>query len=328
MTRKPLCQKKQTSYIVTYPDAVAFAEAQAAIAWPPLEIPVESDMQEFLTLSSESDKHAITTILKLFTKYELVAGNEYWGNRIAKKYPRVCIQRMANAFANAELNMHAPFYNELNKVLNLDTEEFYNSYLEDETLKSRMDHIGQIVSSKDDLLSVGAFSMVEGAVLYSAFAFLKHYRTGGKNQFKNLISGINFSVRDENLHAEGGAWLFKQHLKELKEAGGFTKKQEVSLIEELHVMAKTIYEHECKIIDMIFERGNIPGITSKQLQHFVQSRLNMCLDNLGVPRVFKVTYNPIADWFYDNINSVKLHDFFDTTGNEYHRNWNMEDFKW
>ena len=328
MARKPLCQKKQDSYIITYPEPIAFAEAQASIAWPPLEIPVESDMQEFLTLSSEADKHAITTILKLFTKYEIVAGNEYWGTKIAKRYPRVCIQRMASAFANAELNMHAPFYNELNKVLNLDTEEFYTSYLEDETLKSRMEHIDAMVASKDDLLSVGAFSMVEGAVLYSAFAFLKHYRVGGKNQFKNLISGINFSVRDENLHAEGGAWLFKQHLKELKETGTFSKKQEDDLFKELQQTAIKIYEHECKIIEMIFEKGSISGITPKQLEHFVQSRLNICMDNLSVPRVFKVTYNPIAEWFYDNINAVKLHDFFDTTGNEYHRNWNMEKFKW
>lgn len=328
MARKALCQQPQQSYIVTYQDAVAFAEAQASIAWPPLEIPVEGDIQEFLTNASPADKHAITSILKLFTKYELVAGNEYWGSRVAKRYPRVCIQRMANAFANAELNMHAPFYNELNKVLHLDSEEFYTSYLDDATLKGRMDHIDSLVSSKNDLLSLGAFSMVEGAILYSAFAFLKHYRVGGKNQFKNLISGINFSVRDENLHAEGGAWLFKTHLRELKEMGQITPEEEAELIAGLRDAAYTLYEHEKIIIAGIFSEGAITGITATQLEHFVQSRLNICLENLGLEKLFKISYNPISEWFYDNINAVKLHDFFDTSGESYHRSWNMDKFVW
>jgi len=320
----PLCKQPQTSYIVTYPAAIEFAEAQFSIAWPPSEFPVEDDLHELLTKVGDADRHAVTTVLKLFTKYELVAGNEYWGNRIAKRFPRVCIQRMANAFAYAELNMHAVFYNEVNRVLNLDTEEFYTSYINDPTLKERMDHINEIVSSDDDLLSLGAFSIVEGAVLYSAFAFLKHYRNGGKNLLKNLVSGINSSVKDENLHAEGGAWLYKTLKQELN-----LSKEEVEAKEQLIIeAAKKIYEHECRIIDMIFEKGIIEGITSVQMKHFVESRINACLNNLDIKSIYEVKYNPIADWFFDGINSIKLHDFFNTQSGEYHRKWNMDRFEW
>lgn len=323
---KPLCQQEQNSYIVTYPQAIRFAEDQAKIAWPPKEIPVESDIQEFLTAADESDKHALITVLKLFTRYELLAGNEYWGSRIAKKFPRVCIQRMANAFANAELNMHAPFYNELNKALNLDTEEFYTSYVDDPTLNSRINHIEEIINSDDDLLSLGAFSMVEGAILYSSFAYLKHYRVGGKNRFKNAVSGINFSVRDENLHAEGGAWLFGVLKKEMLELGLLTQEKLEIIEQKLLEVAMKLYEHECRIIQMFFEKGPIKGITDTQLEHFAQSRLNLCLKKLGIKPLFKVTYNPIADWFYDNINAIRLHDFFDVSGSQYHREWIMDKF--
>lgn len=296
-----------------------------AIAWPPKEFPVEEDIHEVKTNCTEAEKHGVISTLKLFTNYELKAGNEYWGNRIAKKYPRVCIQRMANAFANAELNMHAPFYNELNKALNLDTEEFYTSYKQDKVLQERMEFIDDCISSKDDLLSLAVFSMVEGAVLYSAFAFLKHFRTGGKNKFKNLISGINASVRDENLHAVGGAWLFNTHLEEL---GNNLDREELE--ENIYKAAEKILEHEKAIIAMLFEKGSIVGITPTQLEHFVESRLNICLNNLGYKNHWEVKYNPIADWFYDNINSLKLHDFFDTGGSDYSRNWNQQDFviKW
>lgn len=321
---KPRCQQKQDAYIITYPMAIEFAEVQFSIAWPPKEFPVEDDLQELMIELSEAEKHAVTTILKLFTKYELVAGNEYWGGRIAKRFPRVCIQRMANAFAYAELNMHAPFYNEVNKVLNLDTEEFYTDYVNDPTLNARMEHIEECIKSKDDLFSLAVFSMVEGVVLYSSFAFLKHYRSGGKNLLKNLVSGINASVRDENLHQQGGAWLYGVLKKESKIKNGELKELEKKIVEA----AEKIYEHEDRIIDMIFEKGTIDGITDTQMKHFVSSRINLCLQDLGIKPIYQVPYNPIADWFYDSINSIKLHDFFNTTGNEYNRNWNQERFVW
>lgn len=318
----PLCQQPQTAYIETYPEAVEYARTQFSILWPPEEYPVEEDIHEVKTNCSEAEKHGVITTLKLFTHYELKAGNEYWGGRIAKKYPRVCIQRMANQFAHAELNCHAPFYNQLNKALNLDTEEFYTSYVHNPTLKGRMDFIDECISSDDDLLSLAVFSMVEGAVLYSAFAFLKSFRVAGKNKFKNLVSGINASVRDENLHAEGGAWLFNTHRNEAH----LSKEQAVVLEDKIYAAANKIFEHEKEIISMIFENGPIEGITATQLEHFVQSRINICLKNIKMKHLFEVKYNPIADWFYDNINSLKLHDFFNTSGVEYNRNWVMEKF--
>ena len=66
----------------------------------------------------------------------------------------------------------------------------------------------------DILKSIAVFSMIEGAILYSSFAFLKHFQAEGKNKLVNVTAGINFSVRDENLHSMAGAWLFKTLLAE------------------------------------------------------------------------------------------------------------------
>lgn len=320
---KVRCQTPQTAYIETYPEAVKFAEQQFSIMWPPEEFPVAEDIHEVKTNTSDAEKHGVITTLKLFTHYELKAGVEYWGKRVMERYPRVCIQRMASQFSNAELAMHAPFYNELNKALDLDTEDFYNSYVEDPVLNGRMEFIGECIGSDDDLLSLAVFSMVEGAVLYSAFAFLKHFRVGGKNMFKNLVSGINASVRDENLHSLGGAWLYKTHKEEAGKEGAELEQLEG----RINKAAELIYEHEKQIIAMLFEEGPIKGITATQLEHFVQSRINLCLQNLDMKPLYMVKYNPIADWFYDNINALKLHDFFDTSGADYKSTWKEEEFK-
>ena len=324
MNNKPLCQQQQDSYIVTYPEAINFAETQASIAWIPEEIPVKEDIHQFLTTASPADRHGLVFNLKLFTLYEMKAGSEYWSGRFSRMFPRICLRRMANAFAYAELNMHAPFYSMINEALHLDTDEFYQSYLQDDVLASRMQHIDEIISDKNDLVSIGAFSLVEGAVLYSSFAFLKHFRVKGKNQFKGVNSGINFSVKDENLHSEGGAFAFRTLLKELN----LSKKEVKEVNERVISAAKLIFEHESVIIEKTFEEGPISGVTPKELKAFVKSRLNICLSRLNIKPLYQVKVNPIADWFYDNINSAKLHDFFDTTGNEYHRNWNEERFAW
>lgn len=204
------------------------------------------------------------------------------------------------------------------------TDEFYSCYVKDDALRERMEFIGKALDDPDDLYSLGVFSMIEGAVLYSNFGFLKHFQSEGKNKLLNIVRGINFSVRDENLHSEAGAWLFKTLKAEMEELGISTEYIKESLVEA----AMQIYQHECRIIDMIFEKGKIPGITDLQLKRFVESRLNLCMRNLGFNNIFEVNYNPIAEWFYRGINNFQFNDFFSGMGNQYNRTWDESEFKW
>lgn len=192
----------KTEYIVDYPVAIEFAKQQAEIIWFPDEIVVEKDLHDLKTNCTEAEYHGIISTLKLFTLYELNVGNDYWQNYVSKVFPRPDIQRMAATFSFMELGVHAPFYNKINEVLGLDNEEFYNSYKEDEVLANRMAWIGKRTEKSDTvyniLKSVGIFSMIEGAILYSSFAFLKSFNSAGKNKLINVNAGINFSAIDEN----------------------------------------------------------------------------------------------------------------------------------
>jgi ribonucleotide reductase beta subunit family protein with ferritin-like domain len=242
--------------------------------------------------------------------------------------------RMASVFSMFELAVHAPFYNKINQLLHLDTPEFFLSYLDNEVLKERVGHIGEIIDHDDDLVSLAAFSMVEGAILYSSFAFLKHYQSQGKNKLLNVVRGINFSVRDENMHSMAGAWSFKYKLDKLKntehmKADPLRFEAYVNDLEaKLRVLAGKLYEHEKQIISMLFEKGEIKGITAHQLENFVQSRLNECLKQLGFEKEYDVKYNPISEWFYKGINDYTFNDFFSGVGNQYNRNWDESGFTW
>lgn len=306
------------------PKIVEFADKQLHIFWTHNEIKVEKDIQDILTNFSESEKHAVLTVLKLFSLYETNIGDEYWGGRFKEIFKSADYHRMASVFAMFELAVHAPFYNKINELLYVNTPEFYLSYKDTQVLKERMDFVGQAMNHEDDLVSVGTFSMVEGAVLYSSFAYLKHYQSQGKNKLMNVVRGLNFSVRDEAQHQEASAYAFKQAIKNRS----LSAEQKHQLHAKLKEVAEKIYEHESQINALLFEKGNIEGVTEHQLNCFTKSRLNHCLKDLGIDEIYEVTYNPISTWFYKGINDYQFNDFFSGGGREYNRSWTEEDFVW
>lgn len=310
--------------VTTRKEPIEFADQQLKIFWLPDEVKVEKDVQDVLVNFSESEKHGVITTLKLFSLYETHAGDEYWGRRYKEIFEGSEFHRMASVFSMFELAVHAPFYNKINELLNINTPEFYLSYEQTPILKARINHLGELIDDPDPLVSLAAFSMVEGVILYSSFGYLKHYQSQGKNKLTNVVRGINFSLRDENLHSIAGAWSFRY----LKEQMKLTPEREEILRSRILDIAMTIYEHEKEIIKLIFAKGRIDGITETQLTHFVESRINVCLSQLGYKKVFEVTYDPISDWFYKAINDYSFNDFFSGMGNQYHRNWDESAFTW
>tara|TARA_R110002074_G_scaffold29557_1_gene84530 strand:- start:537 stop:1547 length:1011 start_codon:yes stop_codon:yes gene_type:complete len=328
MVVKVRCQTPKKIPTFDYAAPVQAAEAQAHIFWLPTEPKVEKDLHCIRTELTKAEKHGVLTTLKLFTMYEQVAGLEYWSGRFARMFPRPDFQRMGSAFANVEINVHSPFYQRIDELLGLNTDEFYSSFTDDPALKARMDFLDNCIRDKDDLFSVGVFSMVEGAILYSSFAFLMHFQADGKNKLANLHAGLTFSVKDENLHSEGGAWAFKNLLAEKEEAGLITEEEKQALFVRLREAGEAIRKHEAKITSMVFSEGPIKGITGTQMHHFVEHRVDVCLGQLGLDAVYKVSYNPISKWFYEMIGGDQQNDFFNSLGSAYNRNWSEFGFIW
>lgn len=321
-------QTPKTEFTVDYQEACEFTNQQASVFWPHFEVKVHKDKQDILVNMTEAERHGTITTLKLFTKYEQIIGDEFWLGFVFNKFPRPAdIQPMAAMFGAMELAVHGKFYSTLNEELGLATDEFYNEYLEDEDLKARVEFLEGTLGTKDDLHALGCFTFAEGAILYSSFAFLKHFQSQGKNKLLNVVSGINFSARDENLHSEAAAWLFRTLLQEQKDAGIVDSVYEDQLRKDIYEAAETVMLHEKTIIKKIFEKGRIEGITDTQLEYFAQSRINLCLRNLGYENLYKVDYNPVADWFYKGINGYSMIDFFNSQGNQYQRDWDSEGFK-
>ena len=316
------------AYIFEYPEMLKHEKLQMESFWLPSEPKIENEVHEILTGLEESEYHGTITVLKLFTEYERRVGGDYWSGRFKRMFPRPEFERVAMVNAMTEINIHAPFYNQINELLRLDTIEFYNSYKNVKSMADRMEFIGKLITSKNDMLSLAAFTMVEGAVLYSNFAYLKHFQAKGKNKLKRIVSGIDFSTRDENGHSLSGAHAFRIAMKEIQEDKLATQEEVVELINQIYEAAHAIARHEDAIIDEINAKGEQRGCSSVDMKGFIRSRLNLCLENLGLAKLFSDTEceNTINEWFYNGITMPTIHDFFAAVGSQYHRNWSEAAF--
>lgn len=312
-----------------YPQFVEYAIKQQHSHWLFSDPGVENDLHSMLVDLSEAERHAIISVLKLFVHYELRLGSTFWA-AIGNTFPRAEVQRMGAVFSAMEIGVHSPFYAEVNRLLNLDTPEFYLEYKENPVLRRRMDFLeencklGKKCSVIDYLVTLATFSMIEGVVLYSSFALLKSFQSNGHNKIPNIVTGVDYVCVDESIHAEGAAHLYSTLLHEAE----LTDDEQKDLTNRIKEIALITRDHEIEIIDMIFEKGKLPSITDVQMKHFIDSRTNLILSYLGEEKIFNVKYDPIGDWFYKNINAPTLTDFFNRASTQYSRDWNEDGLKW
>lgn len=322
--REPLSQIETPtdSYVARYPKAILMAREQADVFWPAEELGVEEDENDVRIKLTDGERHGLRTLQSIITQYELmIGGEEMWGGTIAHLFPRPEIQRMCTCFSHVELGSHAPFYDLTNKVLGLSTDEFYRAWKEDPVLSARIQFIKDAASSKNALEVTAALAFLEGAVLFSVFAFFKAFNSRGWNMIPHFVAGIDGSAKDENFHSLASSWLFNQCKAERREAGNHDGHDEARLMHHIYQMAEYVYEHECRIIEMVFAVEGVRVINKDEMMTFVRDRINVVLGYLGYPALFAQEKGVVSGWFYQQLNTFKFSDFFTTTQLQYTRNW-------
>lgn len=311
------------SYVAHYPWATEMAIKQQSLFWPAEELGVEDDEQDFRTNLTEGELHGILFAQSILTQYELmIGGEEMWGGKIARLFPRPEIQRMCACFANVELGSHAPFYDLGNKVLGKATDEFYRQWKQDPILSERIKFIEECAASEDALEVTAALALLEGAILFSIFGYFKGFNSRGFNLISHFVSGIDGSTKDENFHSIASANLFRQCRSERMELGNHTQEQDDILNEKIDKMCEAVYNHELQIIDRMFEVGHNRVVKKEEDIEFLQDRMNVVRNRLGRPPMFvKEKQGVISKWFYQQLSTVKVPDFFAATQLQYTRNW-------
>ncbi|WP_038345677.1 ribonucleotide-diphosphate reductase subunit beta [Acinetobacter sp. A47] len=312
------------SQVEYYPVATKAAIEQMAIFWPAEELGVEEDEADFRNGLTEGERFAVLALQRYLSKIETtIGGDDFWGGRIGRMYPRPEIIRAASVFNMMENNSHAPFYRIGNEVIGVATDEFYEEFKNIPIFNEHIKYVVKKSKSKDKLESTAALTFLEGVTLYEAFAFFKSFGVRGHNKISHFIAGIDGSAKDENFHCMFSAWLVNQTIRERLELKTMTVEQVERFNRLIRRMARKVYKHCMGIIDYIFsyKPETITTITKHEMRKFVRDRVNAVLGFLGQAPMFDTKQGKVTQWFFSQLNAYKFQDFFATTQLQYRRNW-------
>lgn len=270
-----------------YPKAYEYWELQQKSHWLGLEISMSSDINDWKTILTPTEKNIIGNTLKGFTQSEVFI-QEYWSQMVAKWFKKPEIQMAAVTFGAFE-SIHTQAYALLNQSLGL---EDFDSFLHEPTAKAKIDRlINTKGKSKQDIArSLAIFSAFnEGVNLFSSFAILFNFSRF--NKMKGLGQIISYSIKDEDLHSQFGCWLFRTFISEFPEIWTDELKKEI------YDAARLTIELEDNFIDKVFELGDMEGLSSKDLKIFIRNRCNTKLEDLNLKKNWKNIDKKIIDKF-------------------------------
>jgi len=308
-----------------YPEAKALMEKQQDVTWAAQEIPVEDDKQDYLVNMSEAQTNLATITLQTFVEIEQTVG-DVW-ETFANWFPHSEIEGACMEIARMEKSVHAFFYQKMSDVLNIAPEEIAEKQESIKAIKNKLTLLREITSNleKDKLLSLFTVAAIEQNLLFGNFAMLKSFKANGNNLIKKTLTGVDYVIQDEQLHGIFASYLHNQYLKE-------TLTQNPNFDVETHKtnclkVIEQIVKHEDAIADFVYlNETTINDIPASEVKTFIRSRANIVLDDMGFDHLYTIDTNPIADWFYQGVNSIKVHDFFSANTTQYRRNWKFDNF--
>lgn len=290
-----------------YPTLNEYVDAIRHSYWIHTEFNYTSDIQDFKATLSPVEQNAIKNTMLAISQIE-VAVKTFWGD-IYKKMPKPEIGSVGSTFAESEVRHHDA-YSHLLEILGLNNE--FKNLKKNPVIMRRVNYLElalKNVNSDDNREfseSIILFSLfIEHVSLFSQFLIIMSF-----NKHKNVLKGISNVVeatsKEEQIHGDFGIDLIKI----IKEENPDWFDEDHSLL--VQETCKEAFLSESKLIDWIFEEGELDFLPKKVIKEFLKNRFNNSLESIGVSKIFDV--DPVllseTDWFDDEIIGTKHGDFF------------------
>jgi ribonucleoside-diphosphate reductase beta chain len=291
-----------------YPELYEYVPAIRHSYWIHTEFNFTSDIHDFKTRLTNSERNAIKNTMLAISQIE-VAVKSFWGD-VYHKIPKPEVGSVGATFAESEVR-HADAYSHLLEILGLNNE--FKNLKKNPIMMRRVQYLeSALASSKSDddksySESILLFSLfIEHVSLFSQFliimAFNKH-----KNMLKGVSNVVEATSKEEQIHGDFGIDLIKIIKEEKPE--WFDQDFEYR-IQDLCLRA---YKAESGIIDWIYEEGELDFLPKAQVNEFIKDRFNRSLEAIGVKKMFECNESLLmeTEWFNDEIIGTKHGDFFD-----------------
>lgn len=300
--------KKRINYKpFEYPEILEFVEAINKSFWVHSEVDFTADIQDFQSQLEPHEKNAIKNSLLAIAQIE-VSVKTFWGN-LYHHLPKPEFNGLGSTFAECEFR-HSEAYSRLLEVLGYNDE--FLKVVEIPAIKERIDFLSNVLkhanstTPKEYVSSLLLFSiLIENVSLFSQFAIILSF-TRFKGYMKNVSNIIAWTSVDEQIHANAGIYLINKIREEQPEL--LTDKD----IEDIYALVDQSVELESKILDWIFELGEIDNISKENLLNFMKYRVDDSLIKIAMKPRYNVTsdeYRPMV-WFEEEVFANSLDDFF------------------
>jgi len=290
-----------------YPELNEYVDAIRHSYWIHSEFNFTSDIQDFKTKLTIVEQNAIKNTMLAISQIE-VAVKSFWGD-IYQKMPKPEIGSVGATFAESEVRHHDA-YSHLLEILGLNNE--FKRLKKNPVIMRRVHYLETALknSKSDDnkeyAESILLFSLfIEHVSLFSQFliimAFNKH-----KNMLKGISNVVEATSKEEQIHGDFGIDIIR-----------IIKNENPTWFGDAHntivkVMCEEAFDSESRIIDWIFEAGELDFLPKNVIKEFIKNRFNNSLQSIGIDKIFDIDESLIAqtEWFDDEIIATKHGDFF------------------
>ena len=281
---------------------------QNQMHWFPEDVPLHNDVKDWQTMTDE-EKNLLTQIFRLFTQSDVDVGSGYV-DRYMRIFKKPEARMMMSAFANMEF-IHPHAYSLLLDTVGMPEVE-YKAFAEYEAMADKHEYINAVKVSKGDRKSIAKALAIysgftEGLQLFSSFIILLNFPRFGK--MKGMGQIITYSIRDESMHVEAMTKLFREFIQENIQLWTDDFKAEI------YQACRDMVELEDRFLDLVFEQGDIPGLTKGEMQKYIRYIADRRLLQLGLKTNYNVKDNPL-NWL-DDVLGVEHQNFFEGRATTY-----------
>jgi ribonucleoside-diphosphate reductase beta chain len=290
-----------------YPSLLKYKDAIRHSYWIDTEFNFTTDISDFKTKISEEEKEVIKKTMLAIAQIE-VNVKTFWAD-MYKRMPITEVGDVGMTFAESEVR-HKDAYARLLRILGL--EEEFKTVVEIPAIKDRIKYLSKYLDgtrSRDNKMytkSVLLFSLfIEHVSLFSQFLIMMSFNKE-KNLFKGISNVVEATSKEEDIHGNFGSEIINI----IKDENPEWFDEEFDKL--VYSACEKAYVAECKILDWIFEKGELSFLSKKTIQNFIMNRFNNSLRKINMEPLFEIDFEEVEKtlWFDVEITSTKEGDFF------------------
>jgi ribonucleoside-diphosphate reductase beta chain len=290
-----------------YPWAKEFVDAMHNGFWTDKEFSFVSDKQDFKVALTEEERLIIMRTLSAIAQIE-IAVKKFWA-KLGDNLPHPSLVDLGLVLSSVEV-IHNNAYQRL--LDELDLNHVFEENLKEDVIIGRVNYLQKYNhkfykdSKKQYVYALILFTLfVENVSLFSQFYIILWFERY-RNVLKDTAQQVNYTKREEDLHAKAGIKLVNTIREE------FPDLFDTDLEERILHEAEQAFNSESKIIDWIVGQWSDQRISANILKEYIKSRINDSLYQIGFKQLFEVDVNARRDfeWMDEDTLGNNSTDFF------------------